>query len=378
MVWVNPPATKSRRTISVLPDVNSTMVASAKLRPVPPSPTRSTPSSKSWIMSRPPVERIVEEGVGPGSSIQDVVPAAAHQDIGFGPARKHRGAAIVIEQICPAPADEFRGDGAASDKDIGMGAADDDLDAFQPVALAVAARSGAEEAHIHALRAGRVVGPVAPGAAAQQIGTAAPDQDIVAEMAVERVCRAIAGEPVAKGAAEQVLDAGEAVARRIAASRAVGRKIHGHRCGRVGVAHPVGAAPAIIAVGTAAAIHDIVPGAAEDQGISGEVVERVITAGAIDGGAGSARNHEIGKARSDGVLDPGQRIALGEPARDGAVAKEHRDRGIAGGIVHGVRAGSAIERIRALIAEQDIIAAIGLDRVIPSAAREPSPPRPRA
>ena len=98
---------------------------------------------------------------------------------------------------------------------------------------------------------------------------------IVSGTACEHVGAAIAREHVVVRAADDVLDADENVALRIAARAEPGQEVHGHAGGRQGIIRRIRPGAADQGVGAGAAIERVVPGAAEQHVVAAQPAQNV-------------------------------------------------------------------------------------------------------
>ena len=286
----------------------------------------------------------VDRDTGGGIGIVGGVGAvAAHQRIRAKTTAQRVIACAAIEQVA----------GGIADQCIGIGSADDMLDAAQHIALRhIADRSGTIEIdRDRPLRVG-IIRRVETAAADQGIGARTADQRIVAQPAVDDIGAAVAGEAIAKRRSGQVFDTDQHIAFGIAAMAhaAIERDIHG---GRRGV---------IIGGVDAVATHQRVgAGAADQRVVAGPALQAVIDRRTID---------RVVECRADDMFDIGDDIALGIAAARHRAVEMDFDRSTRRAVVHRVEPGAAINRVGPGPADQRIIAAAAQQHVIAAAAKE--------
>ncbi|MEN2975920.1 hypothetical protein WG924_02090 [Tistrella sp. 25B02-3] len=140
-----------------------------------------------------------------------------------------------------------------SGKHIAMPAAMNDLNAREPVALGIAAGSGAGREVDPHTRAGVGIGHgVDAGTTLQQIGATTPAQNIVAIEAAQCLCAGTTRQDIISGAAMNRLDRGQPIALRVTIHADASFQIHPNTNRAVGVAGDVDPIAALQQIGATA------------------------------------------------------------------------------------------------------------------------------
>ena len=315
-----------------------------------------------------PAGRIVRR-VDPRPAVKAVRPRAADQRVIACPAREAVIAGLPQQEVVARAARDAVGIGAALNG-IVKGAADHRLDIAEHIARRIA-RGASKAIHPHRdPRAGRgIVRRVDPRAAVEHIGPGAADQrivagatqqgvvaaarrnEIVARPARKALRRARTVQRIVEGRTDQHLDAGEHVARGIAARARSAIQIGAHcrAAGRI-----------VDRIGARAAHQRIGPQARH---------EGIVARAALDAVGKRRAIEQVGLARPDQVFDADQHIALGIAAVADCAIQIDRDARQAGRIVGGVKARPAVQRIGTGAADQGIVAGIAVERIVAPAAR---------
>ena len=211
--------------------------------------------------------------VGPGPAPQDIIAAAAIDDV-----------------IAVMAADAVR-PGIAGQR-VGHLGPCEILDAVEGVAFGIAAAGGVGlQVHRDRDELGGVVDHVAAGAADQMVGPASAPQEVVAGAAVDGVGPYVAGQGVVERRAGHVLDRDERVALGVAARGRAGHQADHHRRRRARIVGRVDAVAAIEQIAGAQPGEHVIAGAAMD-GVEavgvGQIArigadEGIIAVGAVDG-----------------------------------------------------------------------------------------------
>ena len=190
----------------------------------------------------------------------------------------HRIAGIVDEVDIVAGAAEHRIGAGAAVEQVAPGIAIDRV--AQAVAVGLQVGASLQDQGLHVRRQPEMGGRIdRVGALARVLVRLVADIVdkicIVAGTACEHVGSAIAREHVVVRAADDVLDAGEHVALRIAAGADTGQEVHGHAGGRQGIIRGIRAEAAHQGVGAGAAVERVVPGAAEQHVVAAQPAQNV-------------------------------------------------------------------------------------------------------
>ena len=193
---------------------------------------------------------------------------------------------------------------------VGLRAAQQVLDVGVLVTRSVAGVVlGVQQRSTHARLSAGIAGGVVAFAADQLVRAAAAVQRVVALATNKHVGPAVATKRVSKVAAHQVLDVDQHVAlgltARVQTLLCAGR-VHGHACGRCGVAGGVGAGAAVERVCTHAADQGVVAPAAVDGVVATEAAHDVVAVSGVDDVVGSVIAldvvaHPTGEQVKDGL-----------------------------------------------------------------------------
>ena len=294
------------------------------------------------VATRAQPGREVDRDAGGRRRIIDPILAAAAAD-GI-------GAGAGIDHVVAKASGDHRSRHRRAE-DVVMGRAGHILDRHQRVAGGVAARGGAgREIDRHAGRRGGIIDGVAARAAVQHVGARAARQYVVTSATGQHVGPGVAGQHVVVGRARDVFEIADDIALGIAAGRRPRRQIDRHALRGRRIVQRVDTRAAIQDVGTRAPANGVVAGTAG---------QRV--------GAGIADQHVVKRAAGDG-LDPGQRIALRIAAAAGLGREVDAHAGAGCGIIRGIEAVAADQRISTRAADQHVIARSAPQRIVARAA----------
>ena len=212
--------------------------------------------------------------------------------------------------------------------------------------MAARARAGAD-IDCHALVRGRIVNQIAAAAALQRVGTTRTDQRVVLRAAIDQVGVAIADEGVGSRRAEEVADARQGIALRIAADAGAGAEVDRDGLAGTRIGRRIDAA-------RAAAIERI---GAEATG------QRVVAAAAVDQVGIDVTRQRIVLGRAENPGNAGQDVILRCATGPGAGAEVDRDGLHAETVVDSVIAATALQRVGAKPTRQRVVATTTVQQV---------------
>ena len=276
----------------------------------------------------------------------------------------------VVGGIDPAAADKRVGPtgtrervvGGAAVENVAVGVATqrihaartgDGKDALQQVARRVTACSGPRaEVDRHGEARVGIVDKVRAAATRQRVGAEVADQRVVVAAAVQPVVVVIADEQVGPRRADDIADADQDIALRVAADSGPRRQVDRHGLARRGVDRRVGAAAA-------------------DQGVAAARTDQGVGAGpAIDDVAVAVARERVVLVRAAQVGQPDQHVTLGVAAGPGVRSEVHRDARARTGVVRRVCPAAADQRVGAEAAGQRILAGAAIQQVVVGIARD--------
>ena len=266
--------------------------------------------------------------------------------IGSGTAIKDIGARPALQRVVAIAALK-RIVARAANQAVVVGAADQHFDVLDHIAGGGAARTRGHPVEIggNPRGGGRIVDRIGSRAAIEQLCAQPADQRVVAGAAMQRIGGARTDQAVVVGRSVDHLDRQKLIAGCRSADAGCTIQVHGDPGGRIAVVGGVDARAAVQRVGAQPALQRVVAGPAI------EVVGR------------AAADDHVGIGRSDDVLDVEVDIALGIAARSGSGVQVDGDRRGRIGVVDGVGAGAAIERIGPGVAADRVVAGIAIDVV---------------
>ena len=278
--------------------------------------------------------------IDPRAAIQDIRASATFDDVVACATRQGIDTCAAIDRVIAGTGIDHR-TGRGRRQDIVIVGAGDVFEVGKNIAIGIAAGNlGGHKRQVdgYACRGIGIGNGIHACAAIERIGTAETFDHVISIAAADNVDIAIAGQRVIEGRADDIFDAEQRVALRIAAGVDIGGQIDGHSAGRGGIVNRVVACTTIQNIGTAETDQHVVAdtaGNAVGIGIAGDAV--------IEAGA-------------DDVLDRDQGIALRVTARVDArcqIDRHTRSRGCVG---NRIDARATIQRIGAAEADQRIVA----------------------
>ncbi len=326
--------------------------------------------------------RAAREEIRPEPADEGVVTLLAHEFVGAFRAADPVGAGAAVDRI----------GGRGSGQRVGVTRADDPLDRQEAVAGGVRAARGARaEVDRHArarVGVGDRVDAVAAAqavparaafervvavAAVEGVGPAAAADGVVGAAAVEQVRGRIAGQRVGEAGAEDALDRGIGVARRIPGG-GVGLEVDHDAGGRGRVVGGVDAVAADQRVRAVAAAQAVVALAALEA-VGAETAGEHVRARAAGKRVGRVvAGDGVGVVGADDVFDPEVAVALGIGAEADRGREVDDDRPGRTRVARGVRAVAAEELVAAGPAGQRVVADAAVEQVRAEPAVEPVRP----
>ena len=257
------------------------------------------------------------EHVRTGPAVERIVAGATTQVV----------RAVATGQAVIARTADQRVVGDRTSQGIVAGRTDQDLDRGQAIALRVSARrEGGNQVDVHGPGRSRIVRRVDPRTAVKRIRTRATDQGVIATGALKPFGGGGTHDAVFEARADDVLDAVQRVAGRVAAQARGPVEIDGDPCSRSGVVNRVEARAAVQRIGAGTAQQQIVAAAAAELIVPRRAGQGVRAVPAFENIRICAAGETVGIGRADQPLDAREHVALGVATCPDTGIQRHVDR----------------------------------------------------
>ena len=305
--------------------------------------------------------RVATQRIGPCAAGERIVTHAAHQRICIRTAGEAVISIVADERVVACAAGERvvpvtalqRIGRTLPGEAVGMIRTDKVFDAAQHIARRVATRGDAgAQLHIHARVRARVTGRIGARAAVQGIGPRAAAQDVIVRAALQYVGRGIAGEGVGMIRADEIFDAAQHIARRVATRGDAGAQVHVHAHVGARVGGGIRASAAVQGIGPRAAL------------------ERVVTHATLQHISRTIPGEAVGMIRADEIFDAAQHVARRVATGAGALAQVHVHACVRARVTGRIRTGTAVQGIGPDATVQRVRVVPASELVIPGATHQ--------